>query len=126
MRSFKIIIALLICGLGFSQNSQLFEEANTLYNEAQYYEALDKYTQILDSGEHSAELYFNMGNAHYKLNNIAPSIYFYEKALLLKPNDKEIKNNIAFARNMTIDAIDKVPEIGFSSIVNKWDSILSL
>jgi len=120
MRSFKIIIAFLFCGLGFSQNSQFFEEGNRLYNEAHYYEALDKYTQILDSGEHSAELYFNMGNAHYKLNNIAPSIYFYEKALLLKPNDKEIKNNIAFARNMTIDAIDKVPEIGFSSVVNKW------
>ena len=62
----------------------------------------------------SAELYFNLANAHYKLNHIAPSIYNYEKALQLAPNDKDIKNNMAFAKNMTIDAIDTVPEVGLS------------
>src|SRR5690606_7518806 len=62
--------------------------------------------------------YFNLGNANYKLNHIAPSIYYYEKALQLNPNDKEIKNNIGFARNMTIDAIDVIPEVGFSKFVN--------
>jgi len=120
MKYLNFILILLVSGFGFSQNDGLFEEANKLYNEAQYHEALDKYNIILTSGNHSAALYFNMGNAHYKLNNIAPSIYYYEKALLLDPNDKEIKNNIAFARNMTIDAIEKVPELGISSVVNKW------
>ena len=89
-----------------------------MYNEGQYHEALDKYSTILESGNHSAELYFNMGNSHYKLNNIAPSIYYFEKALLLEPNDKEISNNIAFARNMTIDSIEKVPDVGLSSLIN--------
>jgi len=120
MKRLGFLLILLVCGLGFSQNEVLFEEANRLYNEAQYHEALDKYHTILDSGAHSAALYFNMGNAHYKLNNIAPSIYYYEKALLLKPNDNEINNNLAFARNMTIDAIDVVPEIGLLSLINKW------
>ena len=54
-----------------------------------------------------------------KLNRIAPSIYYYEKALQLAPNDKDIKNNLSFANNMTIDAIEVVPEIGLTKITNQ-------
>jgi len=103
--------------MSFAQNKKAFEQANSLYNDGNYAEALSKYTSIIDQGEHSAELYYNMANAHYKLNNVAPSIYYYEKALLLKPNDKEILNNIAFAKNMTIDAIEIVQEVGFSRLI---------
>ncbi|WP_458628431.1 tetratricopeptide repeat protein [Winogradskyella sp. PC D3.3] len=117
----RAITFLLICCfsfIGFSQNDQSFSEANALYNDGKYAEAIDKYESILDSKQHSAELYFNLGNANYKLNNIAPSIYYFEKALQLKPNDKDIQNNLAFARNMTIDAIEEVPVVGFSRIIN--------
>ncbi|WP_299526162.1 tetratricopeptide repeat protein [Winogradskyella sp.] len=116
----KVIIIWVYClGLfGFSQNNQRFDEANTLYNEGKYQEAIEKYESIIESGEHSAELYFNLGNANYKLNNIAPSIYYYEKALILNPNDEDINNNLAYAQNMTIDAIDKVPQVGFARIIN--------
>ena len=109
----------------FAQDNKLFDEGNALYNEGKYAEAIDKYKVILDSGQHSAELYYNMGNAHYKLNNVAESIYYFEKAILLSPHDKEIQNNLAYAQNMTIDAIDVQPEVGFSkffkSIVNYLD-----
>lgn len=125
MRKITYIIFFLISTLTFAQNNQLFDDANALYNDANYSEAIEKYKAILDSGEHSAELYFNMANAHYKLNHIAPSIYYYEKALLLKPNDKDIKNNIAFARNMTVDAIDTVPEVGISKLIKNMTNVMS-
>ena len=118
MRAITLILICCFSLLGFAQNDQIFEQANALYNEGKYAEAIDKYESILNSNIHSSELYFNLGNANYKLNNIAPSIYYYEKALLLSPNDKEIKNNLAFAKNMTIDAIDKVPQVGFSRLIN--------
>jgi len=98
----------------FAQNTSLFDQGNALYNDGEYEHAILKYETILENGEHSAALYFNLANAHYKLNHIAPSIYYYEKALQLAPNDKEIKNNAAFAKNMTIDAIGTVPEVGLS------------
>ena len=118
MRAITILLLCCFSVIGFSQNNQHFEEANALYNDNKYAEAIDKYESILDTEVHSAELYFNLGNANYKLNNIAPTIYYYEKALQLNPNDKEIENNLAYAQNMTIDAIDSVPEVGFSRIIN--------
>ena len=112
-----IYIVIVFTNFTFAQNQTLFEQANTLYNEGKFTEAIKQYESIIDNDKHSSELYFNLANAHYKLNNIAPSIYYYEKAALLNPNDKDIENNLSFAKNMTIDAIDRIPEVGFSKIV---------
>lgn len=123
MKAIIYLLTFLMTGLGFGQNDQLFERANTLYNQGDFEEAISTYEAIIDTGAHSAALYFNLANAHYKLNHIAPSIYYYEKALQLAPKDKEIHNNIAFARNMTIDAIDSLPEVGFAKFsknITNW------
>ena len=114
MKTLLYILSFLFSLGMFAQNNALFEQGNALYNDGKYAEAIEKYKVILETKNHSSDLYFNLANAHYKLNNIAPSIFYYEKALLLAPNDKEIANNLAFAKNMTIDAIDVVPEVGFS------------
>ncbi len=108
-----------------AQDQAVFEQANTLYNEGEFEQAITKYQSILDSKQHSAELYYNIANAHYKLNNIAPSIYYFEKALQLKPNDKEILNNLAFAKKMTVDAIKEVPQLGLSKFFNKITNALT-
>jgi len=99
-----------------AQNNILFSQGNSLYNEGKFQDAINTYESILDTENHSSELYFNLANAYYKLNRIAPSVYYYEKALQLSPNDKDIKNNMSFAKNMTIDAIELIPEMGFSKI----------
>ena len=114
----KLLLGMLfLIGLfGFAQDNRLFDEGNALYNDGKYAEAIDKYKVILESGQHSAELYYNMGNAYYKLNNVAESIYYFEKALQLAPNDPDIKNNLSYAHNMTIDAIDIQTEVGFSKL----------
>ena len=118
MKKLLYILSCLFSVMLFAQNNALFEEANALYNDGKYAEAIDKYSAILETQKHSADLYYNLANANYKLNNIAPSIYYYEKALMLNPNDSDIKNNMAFAKNMTIDAIDVVPDVGFSKLLN--------
>ncbi|PQV45247.1 SH3 domain-containing protein [Jejuia pallidilutea] len=120
-----IVIVLLSFVSVEAQNNTLFNEANTLYNQGKYAEAIDKYMAVLETDTHSAELYYNLGNAHYKLNNIAPSIYYFEKALLLNPNDKDIKNNLDYANNMTIDAIENVPEVGFSKLIKSMTKTFS-
>ncbi|MDO6595726.1 tetratricopeptide repeat protein [Oceanihabitans sp. 2_MG-2023] len=125
MKKIIYILTCILSTISVAQNNTLFEEGNALYNEGKFTEAITKYESILDTKKHAASLYFNLGNAHYKLNNIAPSIYYFEKALQLSPNDKEIQNNIAFARNMTVDAIDVVPEVGFSKLFKNLTNAFS-
>jgi len=113
--AFTIIVSL-ISFFGIAQNETLFNEATAFYNEGDYEKAITNYHKIVENGEHSAAVYFNLGDAYYKLNQAAPSIYYYEKALLLAPGDVEIKSNLSFAQNMTLDAIEVLPETGFSKI----------
>ncbi len=110
----KKLLIILLCFpaffFGTAQNSTLFNQATELYNKGEYSKAIGNYEQILQNGEHSAELYFNLANCHYKLNAIGPSILYYEKALLLKPNDGEILNNLGYAQNMRLDAVEEMPK----------------
>lgn len=124
MKNIGYILLFFFIGLS-AQNDKVFDQANALFNEGKFTEAIDRYELILDTDKHSAELYYNIANAHYKLNHIAPSIYYYEKALALKPKDKDIINNLAFANNMRIDAIDNLPEVGLSRFVKKVTNSLS-
>jgi len=99
-----------------------FEKGNELYRKDQFQEAIQAYESVLNTNKQSAELYFNLGNAYYKLNEVAPAIYNFEKALLLKPNDKDILNNLAFAQKMQIDEVKEMPEVGFGKILNNITS----
>ena len=123
-RLFYILLLFLSVSMG-AQSDKLFEAGNKFYNESNFQEAINTYQRIVDGGEHSAELYFNMANAYYKLNRIAPSIYYYEKALQLSPKDKDIKSNLSFAQNMTIDDIESVPEMGLSKMFKNLVNALS-
>ncbi|MEM8998734.1 MAG: tetratricopeptide repeat protein [Bacteroidota bacterium] len=102
---------LLLCYFGsYAQNNVLFNRATEAYNSGDYEKAISYYQNIIENGQHSASLYFNLGNAYYKLDEIGPSIYYYEKALLLKPNDTETRNNLGYAQNMRLDAIEEMPK----------------
>lgn len=106
-------------------NMDLFDKANSLYNKGEYQLAIEGYLKISESGQHSAELYYNLANAYYKLNQIAPSIYYYEKALILNPGDEDILNNLKYAQNMTIDSIDEMPKTGFDRLVSSTVDVFS-
>ena len=76
--------------LSWAQQDSRFVKGNRLYNDGKYRAAIESYEAILTDSLHSPELYFNLGNAHYKLSEVAPSIYYYEKGLQLSPKNKNI------------------------------------
>lgn len=117
----SIYILLLITQVFFAQNG--FEKGNALYQKGQYQAAIDAYQSVLNGKQESAEVYFNLANCYYKLNQVAPAIYNYEKALVLNPNDSEIQNNLKFAQKMTIDEIKEVPQVGFAKLLRDFTGI---
>ena len=125
MKNLIVLLLLLFSFTASAQNDALFNRATTYYNEGEYEKASENYFKIIENGEHSAAVYYNLGNCYYKLNQIAPSIYYYEKALLLKPNDREIKNNLSYAKNMTLDAFEPLPETSLSKLYKNITRLLS-
>ena len=117
-----VYLFLLISQVFFAQNG--FEKGNALYQKGQYQEAVQEYENVIkEDKQQSAELYFNLANSYYKLNKVAPSIYNYEKALVLKPNDPETLNNLKFAKKLTIDEIKEIPKVGFAKLIQNFTGI---
>ena len=111
----------------------LFEQGNQAYNEARYQEAITAYQAILEQEQHSSALYFNLANSYYKTNQVAESIYYYEKALLLDPEDQEIQHNAIFAQNMNLDTIEVLPKTDLARLkettirqlgIDKWAGLI--
>lgn len=110
LKQITCFVLLILSQLGYSQNANsFFVEGNKLYQQEKYNEAIDHYLQIEPQGKISMAVYYNLGNAYYRLNKIAPAIYYYEKALQLAPDNKDITVNLAFAKRMTLDNIETLP-----------------
>ena len=104
-------------GMVTVQNTDsLFTLANKFYTEGKYSEAITNYEAIIALGKMSAELYYNLGNAYFKLNDIAHAILYFERAYLLNPSDDDIAFNLDLARAYTTDKIEAIPDF----FVVKW------
>jgi tetratricopeptide (TPR) repeat protein len=114
-------ILLLTTQIFFAQNG--FEKGNGLYQKGKYDLAAKEYESVLAANQESVELYFNLGNCYFKLQQTAPAIYNYEKALVLDPSNEAVLNNIKFAQKQTIDEIKVVPKVGFAKLLRDFTGI---
>ena len=94
---------------------RMWEDANALYMNNQYAEAAALYEKILDCGLFSDKLYYNLANACFRTGDNTRAILYYNRALLLSPNDDDIRHNLAIAESQTKDSIEEVPEFFLSS-----------
>ena len=118
-------------------NKDLQLKAEKAYENKNYKEAIIAYETILKEGLTSYKLYYNLGNAYYKNNELGKAIYHYELANKLQPNNKDVKTNLKIANEKTVDKIESKENffIGAikSGLVNSlsttgwaWFSIFSL
>ena len=116
----KIILLLGLLAFHITAPSQtadsLWNKANNAYAEGNFGEASAAYAEIEKTGNISADLYFNMGNAYYKQQLLPEAILYYERALRIHPENKDFMHNLSVARAQTLDKIDEAPEF----IVNTW------
>ena len=129
MKKVLIILVALFVSIGNSQESfelAAFGKANQAYTTENYDLAIAGYEQILKTGKHSAEVYFNLGNAYYKINAVGPAIYNYEKALQFDPETIDVNNNLKYATQMKIDAIQDAKSQGLGSNLDSFVALLSV
>lgn len=88
-----------------------FAAANEAYENGDYQQAVIAYNDIIHNGFDSWQLYYNLGNAYYRLDSIGKSILNYERALRLAPNKQIVKDNLELAQSKTTDKIETLPKM---------------
>jgi hypothetical protein len=121
-----ITLILFFIGIGFSVSfasteEDLMAKGNQYYQSGNFEKAADTYQKVVEAGYESPSLYFNLGNAFYRLGKTGYSILYYEKAAKLAPSDEDISHNLAIANNKIVDKLDILPTF---YLFKWWESIL--
>lgn len=85
------------------------EEAAEAYEKKDFKKAIELYLKTLENGQESVSLYYNLANCYYRTNQHGNAILYYEKALLLAPNDMDILHNLSVARQLIENPLVPVP-----------------
>lgn len=109
-----------VTNVGISENSAAASEAEAAYRNMDFATSIKLYeaeiAQNKKNNQESAELYYNLGNAYFRDNQVAKAIVNYERALLLNPGDNDIRHNLRFAKTRIEDKIDSADNF----FINKW------
>lgn len=76
-----------------------FAKANEAYNQGRFQEAIDGYQKLTRSGHWSANLFYDLGNAWFRLENFGEAILNYQRALVLDPRHPEAAANLRVVRD---------------------------
>ncbi len=132
MISKKLFTVVLISSLFFiigcsvvvaSQVEDILQKGNTYYREGAYNKAIEEYKKLVDEGYVGTSLFYNLGNANYRIGKIGYAILYYEKALELSPSDEDVKHNLDFAHLSTVDRIQPLPRF---FLFDWWEALLGL
>lgn len=120
MRRFIIYVVLLFASVVANATEvtslERWEAGNSAYTAGDYNKAIEEYNAILDNGEYSLELYYNLANAYFKADSVGKAILYYNKALRIDPSQEDVRHNLAFAEARTKDKMPEVPEF----FLNSW------
>lgn len=100
-----------------------FDSASVAYERSEFERAAELWENVAASGYESGELYFNLGNSYYKMDQIGKAILNYERALKFMPNDEDVQFNLQLANQHTSDKIETVPDLFLDQW---WQTVLTM
>jgi tetratricopeptide (TPR) repeat protein len=122
---FLLVIAWPAASFSAGTGNAITDSANAAYARADYEKAAKLYEQVLSSGTEAAEVYYNLGNAYFKLNRLGPAILNYERAKKLSPGDEDINYNLEMANQRIVDKIEPVPQLFIDEWQNSFRNMFS-
>lgn len=126
---YKIFLFFALASISMSMMSQSVtadlaaDEAYSNGTRQDYLKAIELYKEAIEKDGTSAAIYYNLGNAYFRVDSLAKAIINYERALRLDPTDDDIRANLDFVNSKIIDAqaIDGISNV----IVDKSLRMLS-
>ena len=104
----KLIYSLLFLLLSVSifadnQIDLIQQDAISSYNDKDYQTALEKFSLLENEGIINADLYYNIGNCYFRINEVGRSILYFKKAIKVRSDHSAARRNLEYALTFTID-----------------------
>src|SRR5439155_1410832 len=112
-----------IASVGFAQSDAEFAKANQGYAQGRFKEAIDGYESLVRSGQWSANVFYDLGNAYFRTNDFGRAILNYERSLALEQHHPEATANLQIATADTANSVLVLPpgsEVKIVSTRGDW------
>lgn len=96
---------------------ELFQNGNEKYRQGKYEEAIKFYETIISKGIKNGYLFYNLGNAYFKINEIGKAILNYERAKIYLPYNDDVQFNLRFVNSLKVDKIETKEYNPFTKVV---------
>lgn len=103
---FFIIFLFLSPGVYASEMARTFLDGVRHYKENNFTEAVSAFSKIAETGVRNSKLFYNLGNAYLRNDDLGQAVLWYERALKLAPDDPDLKFNHEYAISLTKDEKD--------------------
>ena len=104
-----LALAVIVAAAQPTEAVRLFEEGTERLIEGNYSGAVGSYRAAMDLGVASTALYYNLGVAYYRLDELGESIRFLERARRMEPTDRRILHNLEIARSRIPERFSRLP-----------------
>lgn len=91
-----LLSALMLLSSFYVVGQSLTEKANADYDKDKYAAALESYLKVASEEGTSSDLYYNIGNTYYRMGDLGHAILYYERALVLNPDNDDARANLEF------------------------------
>ncbi len=125
MRRIALIFVFVLGMISSSFANDLLQKAEKAYDNKNYKEAISCYQKLINEGNKSYELYFNLGNSYYRNKELGYAIYYYELARKLNPNDQDVQINLGIAAAKTLDKIDAKENFFINAVKSNVVNVVS-
>jgi tetratricopeptide (TPR) repeat protein len=122
---FIFILLLITVTVKAEEADSLLLKANKYYQKQNFSEAIVIYKQILDKGYRTGEVYYNLGNAYFRMNQIPRAILMFERAKKISPEDDDVEFNLKIANLKIVDKIEPIPKFFITQWLESLESSFS-
>jgi len=123
------LIFVFMCSISAFATYPRHLDAERAFRDGDFAKSIEIYEEIiaaaLAENRESAQLHYNLGNAYFRNNELGRAILNFERALLLDPGNGDIRHNLRFARNHTIDHIEPSATAFLTNWISEIRNMLS-
>jgi tetratricopeptide (TPR) repeat protein len=121
-----LLIPLFEAQADLASATALFQKGNQSYEEGRFQQAVEEYEKILNLGVKNFRVFYNLGNAYFRQNQLGKAVLNYRRALALEPRDEDAQANLSFAKLFTLDKIEEQKINPLSNLLHWFLDLWSL